>query len=239
MNSKRIVESILLGGFLCAGLVILGFFISSSVVKIKSADRTVTVKGLSEREVPANIAIWPIKFSEAENNLSNLYSVLQKKSEIIITFLKNNGFTDEDISISAVAVFDRQAQGYGDLSKFKFRYSAHSTITVYSTKVDAVLNTMKKLVELGKQGIAIAGQDYQTKTQFLFTHLNEIKPEMIEEATKNARKVALKFAKDSNSKLGKIKKARQGQFSINNRDSNTPYIKKVRVVSTLEYYLSD
>jgi hypothetical protein len=239
MNSKRIVEAIILGAFLCAGLVVLGFLISSSAVKIKSSDRTVTVKGLSEREVPANIAIWPIKFSEADNNLSNLYSVIQKKAEIIIEFLKKNGFTDDDISISAIAVIDLQAQGYQDTSKMKFRYSANSTISVYSKKVDTVRNTMKKLVELGKQGIAIVGQDYQTKTQFLFTNLNEIKPEMIEEATKNARKVAVKFAKDSNSKLGKIKKARQGQFSINDRDSNTPHIKKVRVVSTLEYYLSD
>jgi hypothetical protein len=239
MNSKRISEAIILGAFLCAGLVILGALISSSVVKIKSLDRTVTVKGLSEREVPANIAIWPIRFSEADNNLSNLYSIIQEKSEIIIEFLKKNGFTDDDISISAIAVIDRQAQGYGDMDKIKFRYSANSTISVYSKKVDTVRNTMKKLVELGKQGIAIVGQDYETKTQFLFTNLNEIKPEMIEEATKNARKVAVKFAKDSNSKLGKIKKARQGQFSINDRDSNTPHIKKVRVVSTLEYYLSD
>ena len=239
MNSKRIVEAIILGAFLCAGLVILGALISGSVVKIKSLDRTVTVKGLSEREVPANIAIWPIQFSEADNNLLNLYSVIQKKSEIIIEFLEKNGFTDDEISISAIAVIDRQAQGYGDMNKIKFRYSANSTISVYSKKVDMVRNTMKKLVELGKQRIAIAGQDYQTRTQFLFTNLNEIKPEMIEEATKNARNVAVKFAKDSNSKLGKIKKARQGQFSISDRDSNTPHIKKVRVVSTLEYYLSD
>lgn len=239
MNSKRIVEAIILGAFLCAGLVILGFFISNSAVKIKGLDRTVTVKGLSEREVPANIAIWPIKFSEADNDLTNVYSVLQKKTDIIIDFLKKNGFTDNDISISAPAIIDRQAQGYVDSSKIKFRYSANSTISVYSKKVDTVRNTMKKLVKLGKQGIVIAGQDYQTKTQFLFTKLNEIKPGMIEEATKNAREVAVKFAKDSNSKLGKIKKARQGQFSINDRDSNTPYIKKVRVVSTLEYYLAD
>jgi hypothetical protein len=239
MNSKRIVEAIILGAFLCAGLVILGFLISSSVVKIKSLDRTVTVNGLSEREVPADVAIWPIKFSEVDNDLSHLYSVVQKKADIVIEFIKKNGFTDDDISISAVAIVDRQAQGYGDSSKIKFRYSANSTITVYSKKVEAVRNTMKKLFELGKQGIAISGQDYQTKTQFLFTNLNEIKPEMIEEATKNARKVAEKFAKDSDSKLGKIKKARQGQFSINERDSNTPHIKKVRVVSTLEYYLSD
>ena len=239
MNSKRIVEAIILGAFLCAGLVILGSFISNSAVKIKGLDRTVTVKGLSEREVPANIAIWPIKFSEADNDLTNVYSVLQKKTDIIIDFLKKNGFTDNDISISAPAIIDRQAQGYVDSSKIKFRYSANSTISVYSKKVDTVRNTMKKLVKLGKQGIVIAGQDYQTKTQFLFTKLNEIKPGMIEEATKNAREVAVKFAKDSNSKLGKIKKARQGQFSINDRDSNTPYIKKVRVVSTLEYYLAD
>ena len=98
---------------------------------------------------------------------------------------------------------------------------------------------MKNLVELGKQGIAISGQDYNAKTEFLFTKLNEIKPEMVEEATKNAREVAERFAKDSKSRLGKIKRAKQGQFSIKDRDRNTPYIKKVRIVSTVEYYLSD
>jgi hypothetical protein len=94
-------------------------------------------------------------------------------------------------------------------------------------------------VELGKEGIAISGQDYQNKIEFLFTDLNVIKPKMIEEATTNAREVAMKFAKDSNSKLGKIRTASQGQFSISDRDSLTPHIKKVRVVSTVEYYLSD
>jgi hypothetical protein len=98
---------------------------------------------------------------------------------------------------------------------------------------------MEKLFELGKQGIAITGEDYQSKTVFLYTKLNEIKPAMIEEATQNARAVAEKFAQDSKSRLGKIRSASQGQFSIDDRDSNTPYIKKVRVVSTLEYYLSD
>ena len=98
---------------------------------------------------------------------------------------------------------------------------------------------MKKVVELGKEGIAISGQDYQNKTEFLYTELNTIKPEMIEEATNNAREVAIKFASDSKSKLGKIRKASQGQFSINDRDSSTKYIKKIRVVSTVQYYLSD
>lgn len=98
---------------------------------------------------------------------------------------------------------------------------------------------MNKLAALGKKGIAFTGHSYQNSTEYLFTRLNEIKPIMVEEATTKAREVAEKFAKDSNSKLGKIKKAAQGQFSINNRDKNNPHIKKIRVVSTLEYYLSD
>jgi hypothetical protein len=239
MDSRRITEATILGAFLCAGLVILGFLISGGVVKLRGLDRTVTVKGLSEREVPANIAIWPIKFAIADNDLAALYSVLQEKTDIIIEFLNQSGFTDDDISVSPPAITDRQAEGYLDSSKIKFRYTANSTISVYSDKVDAVRTAMKNLLELGKQGIVIAGQDYEARTEFLFTNLNEIKPAMIEEATKNARQVAEKFAKDSNSKLGKIKKARQGQFSINDRDTNTPFVKKVRVVSTLEYYLSD
>jgi hypothetical protein len=239
LNNKRITEAIVLGAFLCLGLIVLGYLISSSIIRIKGLDRTVTVKGLSEREMPANRAIWPIKFSEADNDLSNLYSVVQKKTELIIAFLKKNGFEDKEISILAPAILDRQAQGYVDPNKIKFRYTANSIITVYTSKVDSIRETMKKLVQLGKQGIAIGGQDHQTRIEYLFTKLNEIKPEMVEEATKKAREVAEKFTKDSNSKLGKIKRARQGQFSINNRDSNTPYIKKIRVVSTLEYYLSD
>ncbi len=176
--------------------------------------------------------------------MNNLFSTIQRKNILIAEFLKKNGFKGEEISISAPAIIDRQAQGYVDPNKVKFRYSGSSTITIYTKNVDSVKNTMKNLVELGKQGIAISGQDYNAKTEFLFTKLNftklnEIKPVMVEEATKNAREVAERFAKDSKSRLGKIKRAKQGQFSIKDRDSNTPYIKKVRVVSTVEYYLSD
>jgi len=98
---------------------------------------------------------------------------------------------------------------------------------------------MNKTGELGKQGVALTGQNYQFQTQYLFTRLNEIKPGMIEQATIEARAVAEKFAEDSNSKLGKIKTAYQGQFSISSRDQNNPHIKNVRVVSTVIYYLSD
>ncbi|UCD85746.1 MAG: SIMPL domain-containing protein, partial [Deltaproteobacteria bacterium] len=220
-------------------LVLLGYLISNSIIKFKALNRTVTVKGLSEREVPADIAIWPINYYEADNELNNLYSTIQRNNILITEFLKKNGFKDEEISISPPAITDRQVESYTDPDKLQFRYSGSSSITVYTDNVDSVKKAMKNLVELGKQGVAISGYDYDSRTEFLFTKLNEIKPEMIEEATKNAREVAEKFAKDSKSKLGKIKSARQGQFSINDRDSNTPHIKKVRVVSTLEYYLSD
>ena len=239
MNDKPVLSAILLGGFVCLGLIALGYQISEGIIHIKSLDRTVTVKGLSEREVPADIAIWPITFQEAGNDLNNLFSSIQEKNALIVDFLKNLGFKTEEISVSPPGILDKQAAGYSGSDTFKFRYSGDSTITVYSQNVDKIREAMNRLVELGKQGIAFVRQGYQTQTEFIFTKLNDIKPEMIEEATKNAREVAEKFARDSNSSLGKIKKANQGQFSIGNRDNNTPYIKKVRVVSTIEYYLSD
>lgn len=239
MNNKDTRASFVLGAFICMGLALLGFLIAGSITKIKALNRTVGVKGLSEREVPANIAIWPIKFREADNDLNNLFSTIQRNNAIIIEFLKRHGFKENEILTAAPAVMDRQAQEYAESDRSKYRYSGSSTISVYTENVALVRNTMQKLVELGKVGIAISGETYESKTQFIFTKLNEIKPGMIEEATKNAREVAEKFAQDSKSKLGKIKSASQGQFSIEDRDSNTPYIKKVRVVSTVEYYLTD
>ena len=112
-------------------------------------------------------------------------------------------------------------------------------MTVYSNDIDAVRSVMGALSELGKKGIVFTGSGYDSQTEYLFTRLNEVKPEMIEEATRNARHVAEKFAADSDSQLGKIKRASQVQFSIYARDRNNPHIKKVRVVATVQYYLSD
>jgi hypothetical protein len=239
MNNKNIGPAFVMGILVCIGLALLGYFIAGGIIKLRALERTITVKGLSEREVPANIAIWPVKFSEAANDLNKIFSTIQQKNSIIVDFLKKHGFQDKDISISAPAILDRQSQQYEGSDKGKFRYSGSSTITVYSENVDSIRKTMQTLVDLGKQGIAISGENHQSRTVFMFTKLNDLKPAMIEEATKNARAVAEKFAQDSKSSLGKIKGASQGQFSIEDRDSSTPYIKRVRVVSTIEYYLSD
>lgn len=239
MTTSSTPGAFILGAFLCAGLIGLGYLGSSGFLEGKALERTVTVKGLSEREVPTDIAIWPIRFSEADNDLVSLYARIERDNTLVTDFLLEHGFTAEEISVSAPAITDRQAQSYGDGGGVLFRYVATSAITVYTTKTDQVRATQTRLVDLGKQGVVISGDDYQARTQFLFTGLNDIKPDMIEEATRNAREVAGKFAADSASLLGRIKTASQGQFSIDDRDSNTPYIKKVRVVSTVEYYLTD
>jgi hypothetical protein len=231
-------SSFVLGLCIFLGLAFLGYFMGTSAITFKEFERSVTVKGLSEREYPADIALWPIHFSAASNDLPELYETIERDAGVIIDFLHSNGFEDSELSTSPPVITDKLAQGY-EKSRIEFRYSASQSITVYSTKIEQVRSTMNKLADIGKKGVAFTAGGYQGGTEYLFTRLNEVKPGMIEEATTKAREVAQKFAQDSNSRLGKIKRARQGQFSIQNRDKNNPHIKKVRVVSTVEYYLSD
>jgi hypothetical protein len=238
MNNKTIGLAAL-GLLVACGLTLLGFQLARGLVAFKALERTVTVKGLAEREVEADIAIWPITFSEADNDLGALFATIERHNALIVAFLEGQGFAREDVSIASPTVVDRQAQGYNAGDRLPFRYAAQSTVTVYTRNVDQVRASMNQLVALGKQGIALGGAGYQAQTEFIFTRLNDIKPAMIEEATRNAREVAAKFAADSDSRLGKIKTALQGQFSITDRDRSTPYIKKVRVVSTVAYYLAD
>lgn len=239
MQEKNKVSALILGLFLFMGLATLGYLLAHAAIQVKQYERTVRVKGLSEHEYPADIVIWPIQFTEASNQVEQLYDALDDSSNKIKAFLKAHGIQDSEITISAPSITDKSAQQYGNNNNVPFRYVAVQNVTVYSHHIDTVRAAMKHLSQLGKQGIVLGGNGYQSKPQYLFTRLNEVKPEMIEEATRNAREVAEKFAADSHSTLGKIKTASQGQFSISSRDQNNPHIKKVRVVSTVEYYLSD
>lgn len=239
MVSCNKASSAILGICLLIGLSILGYLLGQAAIQYKLYDRTVTVKGLSEREYKADIVIWPIQFTLAENNIGNLYLAIEEQTRNIKLFLEKKGIQSSEITISMPIITDKFAQQYGASQRTEFRYSANQTVTVYSSDIDKVRSVMTSLPELGKQGIVLSGNSYQSRTEYLFNRLNEIKPEMIEEATRKAREVALKFATDSQSTLGKIKKASQGQFSIRSRDKNNPHIKSIRVVSTIEYYLSD
>lgn len=228
-----------LGLSIILGLAALGYLLGNAAIEVKEYERSVTAKGLSEREYPADEVIWPISFSVAGNDLGAVYEELDQTSQRVRDFLATTGLKGEEVSLATPVLVDKLAQAWGDGQGAEYRYVATRTVTVYSKQVAQVRSAMGGLLELGKQGIAFTGDNYQNQVEYLFTRLNEIKPEMIEEATRNAREVAGKFAEDSDSRLGKIRSASQGQFSIEPRDTNNPHIKKVRVVSTVEYYLSD
>ncbi len=230
MNKERIIGAALIA----AGLAVTGWFIKAGIDNFSGKDRYVTVKGLAEREVQADRVVWNLPYKCVGNDLVQLYKEVENNSTAITTFLKSNGITENEIIISAPKVRDRMAEYYND-NDVKYRYQAEAVITVISPQVSNILSLMQKQVELMKMNIAIT-TDYQYPTRFEFTRLNELKPAMIEEATRNARTVAQKFAEDSQSTLGSIRKANQGQFSITS-DDVTPQIKRVRVVTTIDYAL--
>jgi hypothetical protein len=239
MHEKAKTAAFILGGFICLGLVLFGYQIGSAAIKFKEYERTVTAKGLSEREYDADVVIWPIKFTVASNDLEGLYDSIEISTTRIRDFLISGGIEADAISYTAPAITDKSAQQWSNNAQPEFRYTAGQSVTVYTQQITLVHEMMERLSELGKQGIVFSATDYQNQTEYLFTRLNDIKPSMIEEATRNAREVAEKFAADSQSLLGKIKRASQGQFSIQPRDKNNQHIKKIRVVSTIEYYLTD
>lgn len=221
-----------LGCAVMLGLIILGVFISKGLKSIADKDQYVTVKGLAEREVMANKVVWPLPYKCVSNNIQELYNEIEKNNGIILGFLKAGGLTDDEIIVSAPDVTDRLAQNYVP-DNIKYRYQAEAVITVTSSKVEEVLELMSGQMSLMKQGVIIANE-YNYRTEFEYTALNDIKPAMVEEATRNARAVAEKFAEDSGSSIGDIKQATQGQFSITS-DETTPQIKYIRVVTTIKY----
>jgi len=239
MSDRSTASAGILGVCLLLGFIALGLLLGNAAIDFKEFERSVAVKGLSEREFEADIVIWPVQFTAASNDLEDLYGVMERNTALIREFLEENGIDSSEVSAASPSITDKSAQQYGGGPQAEFRYTATQAVTVYSTNVSQVRSIQGALSQLGKQGIVFQGNTYEAQTEYLFTRLNEVKPEMIQEATENAREVALKFAEDSNSTLGKIKRASQGQFSISARDRNNPHIKKVRVVSTIEYYLSD
>lgn len=239
MSSLQRSNALILGASLFLGLLGLAWVAGNYALAVKDYERTVTVRGLAEHEYPADIVIWPIQFSIADNDLEALYVSIDNSTQRIREFLQENGIAANALTQSPPAITDRMAQAWGDTSEVRFRYSGTQTVTVYSSDIAAVRQVMTSMSDLGREGIVFAGADYNRQPEYLFTRLNDVKPTMIEEATKEARAAALKFADDSGSKLGKIKQASQGQFSIADRDRNNPHLKKIRVVVSVEYYLSD
>ena len=227
-----------LGVAFVLGMMILGGSLILMISNLKSYDRCVTVKGLCEKEVMADKVIWPIIYKQGGNELGTLYNTVMEMNRTIIEFLKEAGVTDDEITVNAPSILDTRTNLYGERNTYHYIITAG--ITVCSNQVDRIVKLQTEQAKLYEKGIPVGmGENWSHPTTYSFTGLNDIKPAMIEEATINARQAAEKFAKDSHSKLGKIKTATQGQFSVSDRDSNTPYIKNVRVVTNVVYYLKD
>ena len=219
---------------LAIAIVVFGVLVYFGIDKASDRGRVVHVRGLAEMEVPADKVFWNISYGLLGNDMKELFKEIAKNNNTIKQFLVDNGIPANEITFNVPSINDNEANTYSS-NHSRFRYSSHSNLTIATDKVDAVRNLQQKMVNLIDMGIVI-NNNYAS---YEFTGLNNIKPQMIENATKNARAAAEKFAKDSESKLGKIRNASQGVFSIDYRDENTPHIKKVRVVTTVDFALED
>lgn len=220
------------------GIIALGFCVKAGLNSLAGKDRKVVVKGLAEREVEADKVTWPILSKEIGNDLPELYKSINATVGTIKQFLLDNGIKPTEISVNAPVVIDLNADRYSD-NRQPYRYNVTSIITVTSNNVKLVRSIIARQGELLKKGVAIVDGGYENPVKYEFVSFKAMKPAMMQEAIENAELTATQFAKNSNSRLDKIMNADQGQFSIENRDSNTPYIKKVRVVTTVTYSLKD
>ena len=235
---NRSTTLILSSLLLALGLLSVGLCIKGAATYLGDRNRTASVRGLCEREVPADKVTWPLVTQDLGDDLTALYSKAEQVNAKILEFLHAGGLTDSEISVNPPDIEDRLAQSY-DPSRVTSRYKMTNVIVVTSSNVEKVRALIKQQSKLISQGIAVLAGDYNYPTTNEFTGLNAIKPEMIAEATHNAREAAAKFAQDSGSKLGPIITASQGQFSITDRDQYTPHIKNIRVVTTLTYCLEN
>jgi len=237
-TSSKTPAALILGLFLAIGMVGSAWLVSQALYAAKATERFVTVKGFAEQERPADLVIWPIAYSAIGDDLAEIQRRLDVDKQKISNFLQSRGFSNSEISTSIPQITDYQAQGYSQHNGPRHRYSAQTILTLRSNKVSETKQAMQASDELVKSGVALM-RNYEATPEFLFTKLNDIKPEMIAAATKNAREAAEQFAEDSGSTVGAIKNARQGFFSINDRDRYSPEQKVVRVVTTIQYYLAN
>ncbi|MCC5866494.1 MAG: SIMPL domain-containing protein [Wenzhouxiangella sp.] len=220
---------------LALGMIVAAVILGAAIRDFRISDRYVEVKGFAEREVLADLAIWPIQYQLAGNTLDEIRSTMDSADEAVIAFLKLRGFSDNEISRTPPRINDQWIYASG-AQRPDNRYTAERGITLRTTRVEATRSALEEAADLISQGVVLT-PGWGHSAQFLFTGLEAIKPEMIAAATADARQAAAQFAADSEAKVGAIRAARQGFFSINERDPSTPEVKVVRVVTTIEYIL--
>ncbi len=229
-EGNKIVEALIVA----ASIVVFGLCVKGGIDNFVNKDRKVTVKGLSEREVPANTVTWPISTTVLGNDLSQLYNNANRTAEVILKYLTDNGIGRDEVTLNPYTVNDRNANQWSE-NKSSYRYDINVSMTVKTGKVDAVRQAFSNSGELVAKGIIfdINWVNYD------YTEFQDLKIDMMKEAIKNAEEAARQFSDNSDSHLGGILQATQGQLSIEDRNETTPYIKKIRVVTTVTYALND
>ncbi|MGH9740217.1 MAG: SIMPL domain-containing protein [Candidatus Acidiferrales bacterium] len=243
-------EFAIAGLLLAIGLVVGGWLLGAQIKAVRLGDRYVSVRGLAERTVKSDLAIWPINYTETGDDLPALYAKTEADKAVILKFLAKQGIQPSEIALGIVNVIDTQANPYGGNRRPLYRYIIRQQISVRTARVDQVSAAAQKATGLLQQGILVS--QYLT---YKFNGLNSVKPDMITEATRNARAAAERFAQDSGSSVGSIRQATQGFFSIlpaNSGaapdseygrgyagDADSSMMKTVRVVTDVQYYLGN
>ncbi len=243
----------ILGSLLALGLILSGWMLGAQIKATRLGDRYVTVKGLVERQVKSDLAIWTLRYKEAGDDLPLVYSKTEADKKTVLQFLDQQGIQSSEIELGIVRVVDTQANEYGGGNRAPHRYIVDQEITVRTARVDTVAAAAQKTIQLLQKGI-VFNSDSGQGLSYKFTALNAIKPDMITEATRNARAAANRFASDSGNKVGSIRQANQGVFSISSADqgsdisepgpgggeifsADASLMKTIRVVTTVQYYL--
>jgi hypothetical protein len=248
-SASPLSPAVVLGVCLLLGLVLGGWVLGSQIKAIRLADRYVTVKGLVERTVKSDSAIWPVTFKEAGNELPQVFAKSEADKAAVLKFFADQGIKPQEITVGQIQVTDKLANEYSG-NQTGPRYIVQQTVTVNSSDVDRIAKAGQKTAELVQAGIVVGG-GYGQGISYKFGGLNALKPDMITEATRNARAAADRFAADSGSQVGSIRSANQGVFSISAADGesageggggggsspDSSIMKKVRVVATVDYYL--
>ena len=232
MTSERV--SVIVSALLVSiGIAVGGFFIGDGISNRNSGRRIISVKGLSEREVPASVATWTIGFSATGNDVGEINRKLGESTKAVVAFLGERGFGEKDLAVQPPAIRDTSMEErQKDVPPPPNRYSANQAVLLRTSKVDSIKPALASASNLMLSGVFLSGG---AQPNYIFNQVNEIKPGMIQEATRNARVAADQFARDSQVTLGKLRNASQGWFQVEDRDAATPERKTVRVVVDVEY----
>ncbi len=246
-NRNNVLAATIIGVCLLVGFSIGGYFIGKGGARFKADTRTVTVKGLVEKEVKADQVVWTLRFRRASEDLKDAHGRISADREAAFAFLKNQGIKDEDISRQPTRTIDKLAREYGQTQGTeRLRYVVTSSLVVTSANVDLVTKALGATEELLKAGVLLDGQEGPANPRYVITTFNALRPQLLADATKNARLTAQQFASDSGATVGKIRSANQGAiqiFGTDGMDESAQYSatstpgKKIRVVSTFEFEL--